>query len=312
MTKQRKMILTLSVLYTVAILYFMFFAFGRTDAKEHISGYTFIFVPDSFFKMPALTDLLHPSLMTLVDLGNIAAFIPFGLLIPLFFRVNFVRFMTLFFVSILVLETLQALTFLGSFDMNDAVQNSLGAAIGFGAYKLGFRAQNDWRNLIRAAISSAVLFAGVWGLCGIVDQALTKEEGPFVAINEWIDSSGNLTTGLTPHPFSVNGQDVTPQYNLYAAGSDHPETFTYTNEEEMILSFHYGIPEPLDDEGSIRLSVNGREVLTSSGEEQRLYPELFPATFEMPVEAGSELRITIEGNQILWDVGYRKMQYFWN
>lgn len=312
MTKQRKIILTITVLYTVAILYFMFFGFGRTDAKEYISGYTFIFVPDSFFKMPALYDLLHPTLMDLVDLGNIAAFIPFGLLIPWLVRITFVRFMTGFLLSIIVLETVQALTFLGSFDMNDVIQNSIGAAIGFGAYKLGFRSQNSWRNLIRAAISSAVLFAGIWGLFGIVDQALTKEEGPFVAINEWIDSSGNLSTGLTPHPFSVNGQDVTPQYNLYAAGSDHSATFAYTNKEEMILSFHYGIPEPLDDEGSIRLSVNGREVLTSSGEEQRLYPELFPATFEMPVEAGSELRITIEGNQILWDVGARRMQYFWN
>lgn len=80
----------------------------------------------------------------------------------------------------------------------------------------------------------------------------------------------------------------------------------------MILSFHYGIPGPLDDEGSIRLFVNGREVLTSSAEDQRQYPELFPATFEMPVEAGSELRIIIEGNEVIWDVGARRMQYFGN
>lgn len=79
MTKQRKIILTLTIFYTLFILYFMFLAFGRGDASETTAGYTFLFLPDSFFKLPALSDLLHPSLMALVDFGNIAAFIPFGI-----------------------------------------------------------------------------------------------------------------------------------------------------------------------------------------------------------------------------------------
>ncbi|MFD1903104.1 VanZ family protein [Paenibacillus rhizoplanae] len=47
--------------------------------------------------------------------------------------------MTGFILSILVVETIQALTFLGSFDTNDVITNSVGAAIGFGGYKIGFR-----------------------------------------------------------------------------------------------------------------------------------------------------------------------------
>lgn len=312
MTKQRKLIFTLTLLYTVFILYFMFFAFGRTDAAGQTAGYTFIFLPDSFFKLPTLSNLQHPSLMDFVDFGNIAAFIPFGLLIPLLHRITFVRFMSGFFVSIIVLETIQALSLLGSFDINDAIQNSLGAAVGFGAYKLGFRSTNGWRNMILAAISSVVLFVGVWGLCGIIDKALTKEKGPFVAINEWMNNAGNVSTGITPNPFTINGQEVTPDYNMYTVGDENVATFTYTNKEEMIFSLYYGIPEPSDYAGSIRVSLNGREVLTSSGEDQRLYPELFPAMFEIPIEAGSELTITIEGNEIMWDVGYRRMTYFWN
>lgn len=101
--------------------------------------------------------------MDLVGIGNFAAFIPFGILFPLLYRTSFVRFMTGFILSILVVETIQALTFLGSFDMNDVIQNSLGAAIGFGAYQIGFRTKNYWRNIAATGIASAVLMIGVWG-----------------------------------------------------------------------------------------------------------------------------------------------------
>ncbi|UQZ32724.1 VanZ family protein [Paenibacillus sp. PK3_47] len=311
MPKQRKIIYAITAIYTILILYFLFFAFGRTGAAERTTGYTFIFIPDDFYKMPAISDLLHPSLMDFVGFGNLAAFIPFGILIPLLYRISFVRFITLFFLGIVLMETIQALTLLGSFDINDALKNSLGAAIGFGAYKLGFRSKNLWRNMATTAISGLVLFIGVWGLCGLADKALTKEEGPFVAINEWTDSSGVTSAGITPYSFIINGQNVNPRYNMFGSEAGKKEKFTYTSKEEMIFILNYGIPEPADDSGSIRVSVDGREILTSSGEDQLNYPELFPAMFEMPVEAGSELVISMEGNEIIWDVGYRKMQYFW-
>lgn len=115
--QHRKIIFALTIGYTLFILYFLFFAFGRVGKVDHNNEYTFIFLPDDFFRVPGLSDLLHPTLMDFVGFGNIAAFIPFGILIPLLYRTNFVRFMTLFILSILVLETIQALTLLGSFDM---------------------------------------------------------------------------------------------------------------------------------------------------------------------------------------------------
>lgn len=312
MAKQRKFIFTVTILYTIVILYFIFFAFGRLDSVGQITGYTFIFLPDTFFKLPAISDLLHPSLMNFVDFGNILAFIPFGILIPLLYRMSFVRFITLFILSITVLETIQALTLLGSFDVNDVIQNSLGAAVGFGAYKLGFRSKNDRRNIVATAISCMVIFVGIWGLFGLVDKALTKEEGPFVVINEWIDSSGNSSTGIKPYSFKISNQDVKPLYNMYGVEGGNSETFTSTFEEDIIFYLYYGIPEQSDYSGSIRVTANGNEVLTSSGEVQRSNPELFPAFFKIPIEAGSKLTITIEGNEKIWDVGYTKMQYFWN
>ncbi|MFC6652321.1 VanZ family protein [Paenibacillus rhizoplanae] len=169
MVKQRKILLTVTVVYTIIVLYFMFFAFGRGEASDH-TIYTFIFMPDNFLKLPSPSDLMPPTLMDLVGFGNTIAFIPFGILIPWLYRVGFVRFITLFFIAILVLETLQALTFLGSFDINDALQNSIGAALGFGAYKLGFRYRSLGRNLVATALSGLVLFIALWGLGAAVDK----------------------------------------------------------------------------------------------------------------------------------------------
>lgn len=312
MTKQRKMILTATILYTLVILYFMFFAFGRTGASERTSDYVFIFLPDNPFRLPGMSDLLHPTLMDLVGFGNLVAFIPFGILFPWLYRLTFARFITLFFLLIIVAETIQALTLLGSFDINDALLNTLGAAIGFGAYKLGVRSNNGGLNIVKTVISSVVLFLIVWGLSGIMDKAFTKVEGPFVAVNELSDSSGNVVTGNRISSFKIGAQNVEPQFNMYGAEDGHSETFTYKYKEKMTFSFYYGIPEPSDYSGSISLSVDGREILTSSGEVQRSNPELFPSLFEIPVESGGELTITIEGNLKIWDLGYRKMQYLWN
>ncbi|MED1724352.1 VanZ family protein [Brevibacillus parabrevis] len=198
-TQPRKIILALTILYTMVILYFIFLAFGRLDTIGQMTDYPFLFVPDSFFKLPSIADLLHPTLMDFVDFGNIAAFIPFGVLIPLLYRTSFVRFIAWFLLSILVLETIQALTLLGSFDVNDVMQNSSGAAIGFGAYKLGMRTKNVWRNIAATGISIAILMIGVWGFCAIVDKVFTKEAGPFVALHEPTDSTGNPATGTKPY-----------------------------------------------------------------------------------------------------------------
>ncbi|WP_246281447.1 VanZ family protein [Saccharibacillus qingshengii] len=147
MLKSRKNILIAALLYTAFIVYVMFFAFGRTDDAAQIHSYTFIFAPGNFFKLPDLSELLSPSLMDLVSLGNVAAFIPFGILVPLLRPIRFVSFLGGFILSILILETVQALTFLGSFDLGDVLTNALGASIGFGAYRLGMRAKTHWKRL---------------------------------------------------------------------------------------------------------------------------------------------------------------------
>ncbi len=307
--QQRKIMFALTIFYTIVILYFIFLAFGRVDSLDQRTSYVFIFVPDSFFRLPSVSDLLHPTLMDFVSFGNIAAFIPFGILVPLLYRTSFIRFIALFILSILVIETIQALTLLGSFDIDDVIQNSLGAAVGFGAYKLGFRTKHVWRNLAATGISIVVLMTMVWGGFGIVDNAIIKDMGPFVALNELKDSSGNTSTGTIPYSFKIGGQTVNPKYNVYSVEGNHIETYTYTlGNKELYLSLHYGIPDQKDFHGRLSVSVDGHEFLSTSAENQRHEPDMLLVY----LEKANELTITIEGNETMWDVAFREMKYYWS
>ncbi|BBH22517.1 hypothetical protein Back11_38620 [Paenibacillus baekrokdamisoli] len=53
-------------------------------------------------------------------------------------QIRFGRFIVLFILAILVLETLQSLTHLGAFDVDDVISNTLGGAIGYVVYRAGF------------------------------------------------------------------------------------------------------------------------------------------------------------------------------
>ncbi len=308
-TKQRKVMLALTLSYTVLILYFIFFAFGRADTLALDIGYTFLWVPDGFFWVPGLSDLLHPTLMDAVSLGNIAAFIPFGILIPLFYRIGFIRFMIIFILSILVLETVQVLTLLGSFDINDVIQNSSGAAIGFGAYRIGFRTNKLWTNIAAAGISALVLFLGIWGVFGIADKVFTKELAPFAAINDLQSSSESPSQEIRRDSFQMSGQTVEPLFNVYSAEDKTTVTYTYKlGKRDLYFILNYGIPDQKERRGSLRISADGQEYLSASADEQS--GELGNSSIYL--QGAKELTITLDGNMKMWDVGIREMKYAWN
>ena len=306
MSKSRKLIFYATLLYTLLILYFMFFAFGRGDTAA--DQYTFIFELDNFLKLPNPSELFPPTLMDLVGWGNTAAFIPFGILIPWLYGVKFVRFMLGFFASILVLETIQALTLLGSFDINDALQNSVGAAIGFAAYSLGTRVRNAKKSLAVMAVSVALLLAANWTVGFGVDWVIAENPGPFVALNEWENGGGSSAENVEPRPFEIGGQTVMPEFNLYGAEDRKTKTYRYKLDDKASYFYlQYGIPDSGDFEGSIRVSVNGQEVLSNSEQYQQHAPDVFEWHFDQP----AELTLTLEGGEQAWDVGYRKLQHRW-
>ena len=71
--------------------------------------------------------------------GNIALFVPFGFLIPLFEKNlrSLLKCAAVSLAVIVVVESLQLLFKVGSFDVDDIILNMLGVIIGYAVYKIG-------------------------------------------------------------------------------------------------------------------------------------------------------------------------------
>ncbi|QTD40297.1 VanZ family protein [Sporosarcina sp. Te-1] len=175
--EKRKRILTLLIIYTALILYFLFFGFGRPGAAVGIDEYRYNLIPN-IISLRFLTisefEYFQPWFFTF---GNFAGFIPIGILIPLLYQWKFFKFISLFFLSILMIETVQMLTFLGSFDIDDAIVNTLGAAVGFGAYKIGFRFTSIQKSIRVTIMSAIILSIVVIGFSELLNKSFTKKEG---------------------------------------------------------------------------------------------------------------------------------------
>ncbi|MFF2090370.1 VanZ family protein [Paenibacillus sp. NPDC058174] len=124
-------------LYTFLLVYWMFVGFGRQARRGGEMMYNLM--PLSTIKNYFIY-FDHYSFTTwLINIGgNVLVFIPFGVCLPLAFGWGFKKMMINFIVFISTLEVLQMVTRRGSLDVDDVLLNSLGAAIGYGVYKLVF------------------------------------------------------------------------------------------------------------------------------------------------------------------------------
>lgn len=115
------------LLYSGAVLYWMFLGFGRTVRTEGPLLYNL----EPLRTVKLYFDLDNGVSLTgrLVNLaGNVIVFVPFGLLLPLVqerFRSPFILTLWAIF-CILLLETLQMVLRVGSFDVDDLLLNLVG------------------------------------------------------------------------------------------------------------------------------------------------------------------------------------------
>ncbi|MFD3274038.1 VanZ family protein [Paenibacillus dendritiformis] len=154
--KVRKVTITLLAAYTVVILYFLFFAFDRTS-RIHNQEYWYNLIPNG---IPLYFPLGRDFQSWFFNFANFAAFLPYGILIPLLFPCRFLRFIILFCVSIFMIEILQMITHLGSFDIDDVFINTLGATIGFCAQKLVPRSKDTIKGMSKVVIITILLSFG--------------------------------------------------------------------------------------------------------------------------------------------------------
>lgn len=124
--------------YFAVLFYFLFFSekMGRTYS-ERVFHYNLV----PFYEIKRFLkyyEVLGIEVVVLNLAGNVAAFMPFGFFLPVFSE-RCKRFLNTVFYSFelsLLVELIQLVTKVGSFDVDDIILNTLGGAIGFVMYKI--------------------------------------------------------------------------------------------------------------------------------------------------------------------------------
>ncbi|MFC4355655.1 VanZ family protein [Chryseomicrobium palamuruense] len=138
---KKKYLSILLGVYLAILVYFMLFGFGRPNlvgSQEYRYSLKLLRIP-LWFPNQFSIDIIK---IWVFSLGNLLAFIPFGILVPKLFEHHFktyIKFTALFVSLILCMEIVQLVTYLGSFDIEDIIINTIGATIGFCAYKISER-----------------------------------------------------------------------------------------------------------------------------------------------------------------------------
>ncbi|MFF2907460.1 VanZ family protein [Paenibacillus sp. NPDC057934] len=142
--RRRRGVQSVLILYSALLLYWMFLGFGR---EVHLGG------PWQYNLVPWKTVSLYLDMGNRLSiwnravnlLGNVAVFVPFGLLLPLIWNKlsSAARLALVMIPVILLLECLQMLLHVGSFDVDDLLLNMLGVWAGYAVIRLGRTGRNS-------------------------------------------------------------------------------------------------------------------------------------------------------------------------
>lgn len=125
----------LFLLYLILLTYFLFFAesYGRVSAQREYRYNLELFKEIQRF-WNYREELGWFSVFNL--LGNVIAFVPFGCILPVIWKKTrgFFRILFLTFGFSLAVETVQLITKVGIFDVDDLLLNTLGGIVGYFAF----------------------------------------------------------------------------------------------------------------------------------------------------------------------------------
>ncbi len=124
--------------YLLLLGYVLFYAswFGREDHAEYRYNLTLFQEIGRYYGVGIRSGSWNLFLWNVV--GNICVFMPFGMFLPrLFKRCKNVFFVTLLSLELsLVVEVIQLVTRVGSFDVDDLLLNTIGGMLGYLIYKI--------------------------------------------------------------------------------------------------------------------------------------------------------------------------------
>lgn len=161
-SKNKKYAFVFLIIYTAALLYMLFFAFGRLGNRNVENGYKYslvinripLWIPSEFSKR------------WLFSLGNLLLFVPYGILLPMIFNINYVKTLLTFLCFIVAVETTQLVTYLGYFDAEDILINTIGMTQGYISYKIGM---NGKTSVGKGLITIVVIFISTFLLIGFAE-----------------------------------------------------------------------------------------------------------------------------------------------
>ena len=126
--RNRKLAGLLLGAYTLLLSYWMLVGFGRKVTHQR---YMYNLKPFDTIRHYLQFDQIS-SMAAIINLvGNIAVFVPFGLLLPVIFQRGFLRVFLTFLSGLFVLEMTQLLSRRGSLDIDDFILNTIGFIIGY-------------------------------------------------------------------------------------------------------------------------------------------------------------------------------------
>ncbi|MBB3125789.1 glycopeptide antibiotics resistance protein [Paenibacillus rhizosphaerae] len=129
-TAWRNLLTVLIVGYTLLLLYWMFLGFGRRPG----SSFHYNVIPLRTIRLYIQYGwTMSPKIWIINLFGNMAVFVPFGLLLPLLIKKlqSWLGLTVVLVSSILVVEWMQMLLRVGSFDVDDVILNTVGVWIGW-------------------------------------------------------------------------------------------------------------------------------------------------------------------------------------
>ncbi len=138
---------TIFTIYIIMLFYFMFFSerYGRTVIHSDYNYNLELFKEIKRFWN--YREILGVESVVLNLGGNVAGFIPFGIMIPFLSkkRRNFFLVTILTLEFSLLIEVTQLITKAGSFDVDDLLLNTLGGSIGYMVFGIVNALLKRWR-----------------------------------------------------------------------------------------------------------------------------------------------------------------------
>lgn len=193
----RTVVLVALALMVVAILWLTLFSRLGNESRH--------FYPP-FWSYRAIADGSGKALLEVV--GNIVLFLPVGVIAGLILHLNLWQTALVSFGLSLVIESCQWFFWLGSFEIDDLLHNTLGGVIGAALMMCTVPFQNRKKNtLVLTALIVLTVLMG-FGYREMKNQTMVR----YAAMNDKADGTKNLLI-LSPDPKYIGQTDFSVSYN---------------------------------------------------------------------------------------------------